>query len=121
VSRLVVIVPLKPGTRERVDELLREGPPFDVEKTQFDRHHVLVTDREVVFVFEAEEQSHTLQLSGEDPAVWRAAEAWQECMAERPRVASTAYSWMRTGAPAGMSFEPTAGPGDSEGGDVYPP
>jgi hypothetical protein len=121
VSRLVVIVPLKPGARERADELLREGPPFDLEKTRFDRHHVFLTEREVVFVFEGEGPSNTLHLPGEDPAVWRAAEAWQECMAERPRLAPTVYSWTRTGNPAGMSFEPTAGPGDSEGGDVYPP
>lgn len=120
-TRLVVIVPLKPSARARAEQLLGEGPPFDLEETQFDRHHVFITDREVVFVFEGEGPSHTLQLPGEDPAVWRAAEAWQECMAERPRLASTAYSWIRTVDPEGVSFEPTAGPGDSDGGEVYSP
>ena len=90
-SRLVVVVPLKPGARERAKELLRAGP------------------------------SHTLQLTGEDPAVWRAAGAWQECLAEHPRLASTAFSWTRTAEQEGVSFEPSPGPGDSEGGDVYPP
>jgi hypothetical protein len=121
VSRLVVIVPLKPGARERAEELLRAGPPFELQKTQFERHHVFLTDREVVFLFEGEGTSHTLQLPGEDPAVWRAAEAWSECLAERPRLASTAFSWTRTAEQEGVSFEPSPGPGDSEGGDVYPP
>lgn len=120
-SRLAVIVPLKPGARGRAEELLREGPPFDLEATQFDRHDVFLTDREVVFLFEGEGPSQTLQLPGEDPAIWKAAEAWRECMAERPRLASTAYSWMRTVAPEGVFFAPTPGPGDSEGGEIYAP
>ena len=120
-SRLAVIVPLKPGARERAEELLRAGPPFELQKTQFERHHVFLTDREVVFVFEGEGPSHTLQLPGEDPAVWRAAEAWSECMAERPRVASTRFSCTRAAEQEGVSFESSPGPGDSEGGDVYPP
>ena len=120
-SRLVVILPLKPGARPRAEELLRAGPPFELEKTQFERHHVFLTDREVVFVFEGEGASHTLPLPGEDPAVWRAAGAWQECIAEPPRLASTAFSWTRTADQEGVSFEPSPGPGDSEGGDVYSP
>jgi hypothetical protein len=121
VSRLVVIVPLKAGARERAEELLRQGPPFDLEATQFDRHHVFLTDREAVFLFEGAGPSSTLQLPGEDPALWRAADAWSECMAERPRIASTAYSWLRPAEPEGVSFAPTPGPGDSEGGDIYTP
>lgn len=100
-SRLVVIVPLKAGARERVDGLLREGPPFDLEQTQFDRHHVCVTDREVVFVFESDGPRHTLHLPAEDPGVWRAAQAWRQVMAARPRIASTAYSWARPTDPEG--------------------
>lgn len=120
-SRLVVIVPLKEGKTARVRELLEEGPPFDLEATAFDRHHVYVTDREVVFVFEGKGPSQTLDLNGEDAQIWRAAQAWQECLSERPRVAHTAFSWQRVEGPEGVSFEPTPGPGDSEGGEVYAP
>jgi hypothetical protein len=98
-SRLVVVVPLKAGSRERVKELVREGPPFELEQTQFDRHHVFVTDREVVFLFESDGASQTLHLPGEDPALWRAAEAWREVMAGRPRIASTVFSWVRSTRP----------------------
>jgi hypothetical protein len=121
VSRLVVVVPLKDGARERAAELLRSGPPFDLEETNFDRHHIFLTDREVVFVFEANALGSTLRLSAEDPALWKAATAWQECMAGGPRVAVTAFTWVRTTETEGVYFEPTPGPGDSEGGDLYSP
>jgi hypothetical protein len=120
-SRLVVIVPLKEGKKERARELLDEGPPFDLEGTAFDRHAVHLTDREAVFMFEGQGPSSTLELPAENVMLWRAAEAWSECIAETPRVARTAFSWERVEGPEGVSFEPTPGAGDSEGGDVYPP
>ena len=51
-SRLVVIVPLREGTLEKARSLLAQGPPFDLEATDFDRHEVYLTDHEVVFVYE---------------------------------------------------------------------
>ena len=120
-SRFVAVLPLEPGARARAEALLREGPPFDLEETQFDRHLVFVTDREVVFVFEGRGLSHTLELPAEDPALWEAAADWQACLSERPRVAVTAYSWERSTDEEGLSFESTPGPGDSDGGDLYSP
>lgn len=120
-GRLVAVLPLKPGARARAEALLRDGPPFDLEQTQFDRHQVFVTDREVVFVFEGSGPSHTLQVPAEDPALWKAAAGWQACLSERPRVAVTAYSWERSTDEEGVSFTSTPGPGDSDGGDLYSP
>ena len=120
-SRLVVVVPLREGTRDKARSLLAEGPPFDLEATDFDRHEVYVTEREVVFVFESEALPATLRLPGEDPAVWKAAAAWEELMAGKPRRAETAYSWRRPADGEAVFFDPTPGPGDSEGGDVFAP
>jgi hypothetical protein len=119
-SRLVVIAPLRENARERALELLSEGPPFELAETAFDRHHVYLTDREAVFIFEGPGRA-TLELPGEGPAIWRAADAWKECLAAGPRVARTAFSWERVSEPEGVSFEPTPGPGDSEGGDLFSP
>ena len=119
-SRLVVVASLKEGKRERARELLEQGPPFDLEATGFDRHAVHLTDREVIFVFEGP-GAGGLRLPGEDPDLWQAAAAWRECLAGGPRVARTAFFWQRIEGPVGVSFEPTPGPGDSEGGDLYPP
>jgi hypothetical protein len=120
-THLVVVAPLKPGTADRVRELLVQGPPFDLEETAFQRHTVHLTDREAIFIFDAGEQAAQLQLSGEDPEIWKVAAAWQEVFAERPRIALTLFSWERSEDAVGVSFEPTPGPGDSDGGDLYSP
>ena len=120
-SRLVVIVPLEEGTLEKARSLLAQGPPFDLEATDFDRHEVYLTDHEVVFVFDSEKSPATLRLLGEDPLVWKAAKAWQKLMAGKPRKAETAYSWKRPADGEAIFFDATPGPGDSEGGNVFAP
>jgi hypothetical protein len=121
VGRLVVVVPLKEGAAETARSLLAKGPPFDLEATDFDRHEVYVSESEAVFLFETPGPSATLKLPGEDPSLWKVAAAWQPLLAGRPRKAMTAYSWRRAKVRDAVSFEPTPGPGDSEGGDVFTP
>jgi hypothetical protein len=94
-SRLVVVVPLREGARARARELLDAGPPFELGGTAFDRHDVFLTEREVVFVFEAPGETATLELPADDPKLWKAAAAWRECLAGRPRKAEVAFSWER--------------------------
>lgn len=120
-TSLVVVAPLKTGERARAEKLLEQGPPFELERTRFDRHEVFVTDKEVVFLFAGPDESGTLELPGEDPALWKAAAAWSRCLAERPRVARRAFGWRRVEDREGVSFAPTPGPGDSEGGELYSP
>ena len=96
-SRLVVVAPLRLGTRDRVEELLRSGPPFELEQTEFDRHHVYLTDEEAVFVFEGAGETATLRLPAESLEVLEAAAVWRDCLAGRPRVAASAFAWERPG------------------------
>jgi hypothetical protein len=42
-------------------------------------------------------------------------------MAARPRTAEIIFPWARLGIFEELSFEPTPGPGYSEGGDVFSP
>jgi hypothetical protein len=42
-------------------------------------------------------------------------------MAARRRKAEIIFPWARLGIFEDLSFEPTPGPGDSEGGDVFSP
>lgn len=93
-----VVLPLREGARERALELIRRGPPFDLEASRFARHHVFVTDREAVFVFEGPDVRATAESLVRDPAVWRAAAAWRDCLGGRPRVADEAYGWSRATA-----------------------
>jgi len=71
---------------------LDAGPPFELGGTAFDRHDVFLTEREVVFVFEAPGETATLELPADDPKLWKAAAAWRECLAGRPRKAEVAFS-----------------------------
>jgi hypothetical protein len=119
-SRMVVVVPVKESAREQVRALVAKGPPFDLPSSGLDAHHVFLTEREAVFVFEAADRSALERLVA-NVDVWAAAEAWRECVAGEPRLAEDAYSWMRSDGPEGVSFAATPGPGDSEGGDLYPP
>ena len=79
-----------------------------------------MTDAEAVFLFEADLREAVERLA-DDATLWEAAEGWTELVAGPPRLAEGAYSWERPHPPDTISFEPTPGPGDSEGGDVYEP
>lgn len=95
-SRLVLVVPLREGAAARARELLAEGPPFELETTELERHEVYLTDREAVFLFEAAGDQPPLRIQAGSPTLRTAAAAWRECMAGRPRKAETAFSWART-------------------------
>jgi hypothetical protein len=119
-SAMVVVVPVKESAREQMRALVAKGPPFDVRSSGLDAHHVFLTEREAIFVFEAADRAALERLVA-NVELWAAAEAWREYVAGEPRIAEDAYSWTRSDVPEGVSFAPTPGPGDSEGGDVYPP
>lgn len=119
-SRVVVIVPLEEGARGRVQELLDQGPPFDPGEVGLERHHVFLTDREAVFFFEAEAEGALERLLG-DENLWASAAAWRDFVAGPPRLTEEAYSWTRSRTSEQLFFEPTPGPGDSEGGEIYAP
>ena len=99
-SRLVLVVPLAEGAAARARELLRDGPPFELETMHVERHEVFLTQHEAVFVFETAGESPPLRLAAGDPRLRTAAAAWREVMAGRPRKAEIAFSWER---PAGQA------------------
>jgi hypothetical protein len=119
-SRLVVILPLKPDAHASVGRLLKQGPPFDPATIEgLDQHEVFLTSDEAVFVFESELGADALEPLLSDPKIWEAAAGWSEHIAGPPRVAEEAYSWSRSEPAENVSFLPTPGPGDSDGGDIY--
>ena len=97
-SRVVVVVPLKEGTRDRVRELLATGPPFDPAAVGLERHEVFLTEREAVFLFGAPARS-VLERLVMDPSLWAAAAAWKDLVAAPARLAEDAYSWTPGNAP----------------------
>jgi hypothetical protein len=117
-SRAVVVLPLVEGAADRAAELLRGGPPFDPDEVGLGRHQVFLTESEAIFLFEAESSMAGDRLLSED-RLWAAAAAWKELVAGPPRLAEDAYSWSRVERADYVSFAPTPGPGDSDGGDVF--
>jgi hypothetical protein len=118
-KRAIVILPIKDGTHEDVRRLVAEGSPFVQGDVGLERRHVFVTDGEVVIFFEGTDAALERVLG--DPSVAAVADAAGQYAAGAPRVAEDAYSWAKVEDRDGLFFEPTPGPGDSEGGDVYPP
>jgi hypothetical protein len=119
-ERVAVVVPLREGKRSEAERLLDKGPPFDPEHAGLERHEVFLGDQEAVFVFDAVSEL-SLQKLLTDSKVWASAAVWHEVVAGPPRIAKPFYAWVTVSGRDDLSFEPTPGPGDSEGGDIYSP
>jgi hypothetical protein len=94
-QRVAVVLPLRAGCAEKARELVSGGPPFDLAGAGLDAHHVFVTEREAVFVFEGPSARETLERLVRSPHVVREAGRWGECLAGRPRLADETYAWRR--------------------------
>jgi hypothetical protein len=94
-GQALIIVPLRKGASERARELIQQGPPFDPKTAGLVQHEVFLTEREAVFVFRGPNADQTVQQLAADPALWRAATAWRSCIAGKPRIADTTYTWNR--------------------------
>jgi hypothetical protein len=94
-SHLVVVAPLREGTRDEARRLIAQGPPYELEGTDLAGHYVYLTEHEVVFVFEGPGSRLTVERIVGDPGVWRAAGPWQQVLAGRPRLAEEAFAWSR--------------------------
>lgn len=118
--RLAIVVPLRPGVQEAVRRLLAQGPPFDPEEMpELDRHEVFLTPEEAIFVFESDRGADAIAAVLSKAELWKATAAWQEHLAGPPRLAESVYSWARAEEGDELSFLPTPGPGDSDGGDIF--
>ena len=118
--RVALIVPLKSGSRDAVRALLQDGPPFEPSEIPgLDRHEVFLTAEEAVFLFESRLGVEALAPLLAEPDLWAAVGHWQKHLAGPPRIAEAAYSWARNGAAEDLSYPPTPGAGDSDGGDIF--
>jgi len=118
--RLAVVVPLRPGAQEEVRRLVAQGPPFDPDTlTELDRHEVFLTPEEAILVFESDRGADSIAALLSRAEFSKAAGAWEKHVAGPPRIAESVYSWARAEDTDELSFLPTPGPGDSDGGDIF--
>lgn len=94
-TRVLVVVPIKRGACEEARRLVEDGPPFDIERLDLERHHVFLTEREVVFLFEGESATAVVDALARSPRVIKAAVRWRSVLAGRPRLAEEGFGWAR--------------------------
>jgi hypothetical protein len=90
---VVVVVPLRKGTRARAEELAADGPPFDLGAADLERHHMFVTDAEAIFIFEGHGARDSVRKLLRNPRVVAAATRWRDCVAGPPRMADETFAW----------------------------
>lgn len=95
-TRALVVAPLREGRVEAARALLDAGPPFAPGEAGLDRHEAFLTDREVIFLFEAARGGEPLSRLLASVPVWDAAPAWRDLIAGPPRVAELRYAWEAT-------------------------
>jgi len=94
-QRVAVIAKLKPEAEGRAAELVKEGPPFDLKGSGFERHAVYLSGDEAVFVFEGGRLDQLLQAVIRAPQTSAKFKAWEPLLDGMPRVAREAYFWQR--------------------------
>jgi hypothetical protein len=90
VERIAIVATLKPDAYERAQELLQDGPPFELDTAIFDRHAVYLSHQEVIFVFEGVEVEWQLDDLVSDFTQWKLKEAfseWRQLVEGSPRIA----------------------------------
>lgn len=92
---VAVVVPIKRGCAAAARRLVEQGPPFDLERLGLERHHVFVSEREVVFFFEGDSATAAVDALSRNPRVLGAAARWRGILAGRPRLAAEEFGWTR--------------------------
>ncbi|HEY5100493.1 MAG TPA: hypothetical protein VII54_10600 [Gaiellaceae bacterium] len=94
-SRVAVVVPLRPGAYETAARLVEAGPPFRLADSPLDGHCVFLTEHEALFVFEGPEADHIVEQIAGEASVWQAATEWRDLLDGKPRVADSVFAWHR--------------------------
>jgi hypothetical protein len=93
--RIAVVLPLREDARDAVRSLLAAGPPFDPDALGLDRHQVLLTPSEAIFIFESRLGADAMESLLQQPELWQTAAEWHEYLAAPPRIAEDVFSWTR--------------------------
>ena len=116
-QRVVVTATLKDGSEEAVRRILHKGAPFKLPETSLERHLVFFAGNEIVFFFEGAHAEQEVERLLSDPRVLGGPQSELGSHIEGPlRTPHEVFHWERPQLLEGLSFAPTPGAGDSEGG-----
>ncbi len=96
-TRIAVAAKIRPGSRAKLEQMLSEGPPFDLAEAGFDRHQIYLGDEDVFFLFEGGSPVSAVKRLGAERTlmghVLRMAG-----VVSAPHLLAEAYSWDRVPA-----------------------
>jgi hypothetical protein len=98
VQRVGIALDLVPGSRERAEELIAEGPPFNLAEAGFVRHSILLGNDRAVFLFEGEDVERLVRDIIDDPVRSASLAVWAPLLEGTPRLVHELFVWE---APAG--------------------
>ncbi len=93
VQRIGVVADLVPGSRERAEELVAKGPPFELSDAGFTRHSIYIATDRVVFIFEGDDVEQHVSAIADDPAGAAALSHWAPILDGTPQIAREAFGW----------------------------
>ena len=96
--QIAVVARLRDRTEPQAAELIRRGPPFDLDAAGFERHSIFLSASEVVFVFEGGEVEWLVDKLVDEPFAWDlndAFAAWRPLIDGPPRLARPQFIWER--------------------------
>jgi hypothetical protein len=121
-----VSVSLRPSSVLEVRELLRSGPPVELDELALDRECAFVAGTELLLLFEGDAADRIARSLTTEPRPGLEDSALGRHVAGPPRLLGEPFVWTDSqtaagddpGGPpsAGVSFGPLPGPGHSEGG-----
>ena len=95
-DRFVLVAHLKPGGRQRAEELLAEHSALGSElDSAFDRHAIFLSETEVVFFFEGAGTHESVRAIFNDPAQSTLLGRWYPLFDGSLHRAAEAYLWER--------------------------
>ena len=95
-NRIAIVATLKPDRYERAQDLLRQGPPFDLDAKIFERHAVYLSNHEVVLVFEGRDVERGIDDLTSDflqQKMNQTLSDWRDLIDGHPRIAREAFFW----------------------------
>ena len=90
---VAIVVPLRKRALADAAALIEQGPPIDLTAVGVERHDVLLSEREVIFLFEGAQLVEAMRRLVRDPSVWQAASGWARVIAGPPRLAEQRFGW----------------------------
>jgi hypothetical protein len=92
-QRIAIIGNLRPNSLARAEEIVEQGPPYELGGTGITRHSVFLSSDFVVFVFEGPNIEHAVHDLVDHPVVSASFSVWAPVLEGTPRLAHERFFW----------------------------